>query len=240
MCEPTIILGAVGAALSIGGTVASYSQAKQDTAFANAQAQQAYQFQTMQVSAARNFEQMRADQQEALIQQNRMLAEKAYGDELSQLNLRLMQEQDAAAQRKQDANKQTMQARGEIQSSGRLGNTIDNLIADVYRQQAAFDFATDRNLAFAGTQTQQEKRGAAGRYASRLGSQQPYIKQPHLDPMKPMMRSNPSALPYLLQGASGAISGFTSGYQTGKGIQDIGKNKPPVPPPPKARPSGFF
>lgn len=230
MCEP-ITLGIISAGLAIGGSVASYSQAKSDTAFANAQAQQGYDFQMMQASAARNFEQMRADQQEALMQQNRLLAETAYGDEIAQLNSRLMQEQEAAAQRKQEANKQGMQARGEVQASGRLGNTIDNLLADYYRQQAQFDFNTDRNLAFASQQTQQEKRGAAGRYGSRLASQQPYIKQPVLDPMKPMMRSKPSALPFLIQGASGAVSGFTSGYSAGKSFQ--GAPKPPAPPKPK-------
>jgi hypothetical protein len=220
MCEP-ITLGIISAGLAIGGTVSSYQQARQDTAFANAQAEQGYQFQSMQASAARNFEQMRADQQEALMQQNRLLADQAYGDEIAQLNSRLMQEQEASAQRKQEANRQGMQARGEVQASGRLGNTIDNLLADYYRQQAQFDFNTDRNLAFAGTQTQQEKRGASSRYASRLASQQPYIKQPILDPQKPIPRSNPSALPYLMQGASGAVGGFASGYKTGKYFQDI-------------------
>lgn len=224
MCEP-ITIGIISAGLAIGGSVAQYQQARSDTAFANAQAEQNYQFQMMQASAARNFEQMRADQQEAMIQQNRMLAERAYGDEVAQLNLRLLQEQEAAAQRKQDANKQGLQARGEIQAGGRLGNTIDNLVADYYRQQAQFDFATDRNLAFAGSQTQEEKRGAAARLGSRLASQQPYIKQPVLDPSAPIKRENPSAVPYLIQGASGAVSGFTSGYETGKYFQDIKKKK---------------
>lgn len=235
MCEP-ITLGIISAGLAIGGSVAAYQGQQQQVAFANAQAEQGYQFQMMQTSAQRNFEQMRYDQQESLMQQNRMLADKAYSDEIAGLNLRMMQEQEAAARQKQDAAKAAMQARGEVVASGRLGNSIDNLIADYYRQQAQYDFATERNLAYTGLQLQEEKRGAAATRGSRLASQQPYIKQPTLDPLKPIMQAKPSALPFILQGASGAISGFSSGYSTGSDFKDALKNKPPSAPKPPPKP----
>lgn len=223
MCDPTggwlIALGVAQAGLGIAGSVASYSQAKQQTAYNNAVAESQFQYQQMQTSAARNFEQLRADQQESLMAQNRLLADQAYADEISQLNLRLMQEQEAAAQAKQQSAKAGLQQRGAIEASGRLGNTVDNLIADYYRQQAQFDYATERNLAFTGNQLQEQKRGSAATRGSRIASQQPYIKQPVLDPLKPLKQPSPSALPYVLQGASGVLSAATSTYGTIKAAQ---------------------
>jgi hypothetical protein len=215
MCDPVItpiVFGVISGGLGIAGSAASYSQAQQNASYQNAVAQSQYQYQQMQASASRNFEQMRYDQQEALMAQNRLLADQAYSDEISQLNLRLMQEQEAAAQSKQQAAKAGMQQRGEVQASGRLGNTVDNLIADYYRQQAQFDFATERNLAFTGAQVQEQKRGSAATRGSRLASQQPYIKQPVLDPLKPIPQAKPSALPFFLQGASSVLGAATSGY----------------------------
>ena len=215
MCDPVItpiVFGVVSAGLGIAGSAASYSQAKQNASYQNAVANSQYQYQQMQASATRNFEQMRYDQQEALMAQNRLLADQAYSDEISQLNLRLMQEQEAAAQSKQQAAKAGMQQRGEVQASGRLGNTVDNLIADYYRQQAQFDFATERNLAFTGAQIQEQKRGSAATRGSRLASQQPYIKQPVLDPMRPLPQPKPSSTPFFLQGASSVLGAATSAY----------------------------
>lgn len=223
MCEPvSITLGVISAGLGIAQSVASYQQAQQNVAYQNAVAEQNYQFNLMQASSARNFEQMRYDQQESIMQMNRLMAENAYADEIGQLNLRLMQEQEATAQRKAETAKQGLQARGEIAAAGRIGNTIDNLVADYYRQQAQFDFATDRNLAFATMQTQEEKRGASSRYASRLSSQQPYIKQPVLEPLKPIPQEAPSATPYIIGGISGALGGVSTGLNTAGAIKGAG------------------
>jgi hypothetical protein len=217
MCDAvSIALGVVSAGLGIAQASASYSQAKQNAAYNNAVAQSQFQYQQMQASASRNFEQMRADQQDALMEQNRLLADRAYADEIAQLNLRLMQEQEAASQAKQQAAKTGLQQRGTIQASGRLGNTVDNLIADYYRQQAQFDYATERNLAFTGTQLQEQKRGAAATRGSRIASQQPYIQQPVLDPLEPLPQPKPSAGPYILQGISSVV---------GAGVQAYGMNQ---------------
>lgn len=218
MCEPisttALILGIAQTGLGIASGIAGYQQAQANIDYQNAVAEQNYQFQLMQTSAQRNFEQMRYDQQEALIQQTRMLADKAYSDDIAQLNLRLMQEQEAAAQQRQQGVKQGLQARGEIAAAGRIGNTIDNLVADYYRQQATFDFNTSRNLAFTGAQIQEQKRGAAATYASRIGSQQAYIKQPVLDPLKPIPQAGPSAAPYVLGAVAQGVSGFSSAMTT--------------------------
>jgi len=239
MCS-ALVLGLISGGLGIAQSVAGYQQAQQTTAYENAAAQQNFVFQQMQASAGRHFEQMRENQQNSVIEQNRFLADKAYQDEISQLNLRLMQEQEAAAQKQQEAAKQGMQLRGEVVASGRMGASVDNLIADYYRQQAAFDYATQRNLAFTGAQVQQQKAASAATRGSRIASQQPYIQQPILDPMAPIERPQPSALPYLLSGASSA---FSSGMNAYGQSQKLNSMRPPsagdMPNLPNARPSGF-
>jgi hypothetical protein len=45
-----------------------------------------------------------------------------------------------------------------------------------------------------------------------LASQQPYIKQPVLDPMKPIPQAKPSSMPFFLQGASSVLGAATQAY----------------------------
>jgi len=236
MCDPvtaSIAFGVVSAGLGIGQQVASYQQARQETAYMNAQAQQNYQFAMMQTDAANIYENQKQMMQETLNQQNAELAGLAYANDIGQLNLRIMQEQEAAAQKKQETGKAFLQAKGEVSAAGRVGNTVDNLIADYYRQRAQFDFATDRNLAFAINQTQQEKRGAAATYASRMAQNQPYMKQVNLDPIRPIERAAPSSLPYVLGGASAVAGGISSGFSL---YSSLPKSPPPAPPFPKLDP----
>ena len=141
--------------------------------------------------------------------------------------MRLMQEQEAAAQRQREAALAAQKGAGEIRATGRLGMTVDNLIADYYRQQAAFDYATERNLAFTTAQTQMQKMGAAAQRGSRLASQQPYLEQPIIDPIEPIYQSAPSATPYILQGASAALSGVTTGLSSASAIGKLKTAQPP-------------
>jgi hypothetical protein len=223
MCEPvSITLGILSAGLGIGQAVAGAQAAQQQVSFANAQAQQGFQFQQMQASSARNFEQLRANQQEELMRINRLMADNAYANDIGALNARLMQEQAAASQEQQKGAIAGTKARGEIIASGRLGNTVDNLVADFYRQQAQFDFATSQNLAFTGTQIQLQKQGVAAERGSRIASQQPYLQQPVLDPLEPIYQAKPSMTPFLLQGASAAIGGVQTGMSTASSISKAG------------------
>lgn len=223
MCDPvSITLGVVSAGLGIGQAVAGAQAAQQQVSFANAQAQQGFQFQQMQASSARNFEQMKANQQEELMRINRLMADNAYAADVAALNARLMQEQAAASQEQQKGAIAGTKARGEVIASGRLGNTVDNLVADFYRQQAQFDFATSQNLAFTGTQIQLQKQGVAAERGSRIASQQPYIKQPVLDPLEPIYQSKPSMAPFLLQGAGAIVSGVGTGMSTAGSINKAG------------------
>ena len=223
MCEPvSITLGIISAGLGIGQAVAGAQAAQQQVSFANAQAQQGFQFQQMQASSARNFEQMRANQQDELMRINRLMADNAYANDIGALNARLMQEQAAASQEQQKGAIAGTKARGEVIASGRLGNTVDNLVADFYRQQAQFDYATSQNLAFTGTQIQLQKQGVAAERGSRIASQQPYIQQPVLDPLEPIYQSKPSMTPFLLQGVSSAIGGVQTGMSTASSIKNAG------------------
>lgn len=223
MCDPvSITLGVISAGLGIGQAVTGAQAAQQQVSFANAQARQGFQFQQMQAGAARNFEQLKAGQQEELMRINRLMADNAYANDIGALNARLMQEQAAASQEQQKGAIAGTKARGEIIASGRLGNTVDNLVADFYRQQAQFDYATSQNLAFTGTQIQLQKQGVAAERGSRIASQQPYLQQPVLDPLEPIYQSKPSMTPFLLQGVSSAIGGVQTGMSTASSINKAG------------------
>lgn len=218
-----IALGVLTAGLGIAQSVSSYQQAQQNTITANAQAEQSYRFQQMQASSARAYEQLKSQQQNAIMEQNRFLADNAYENDIAQLNLRLMQEQEAAAQKQREAALAAQRGTGEIRATGRLGLTVDNLIADYYRQQAAFDYATERNLAFATAQTQQQKMGAAAQRGSRIASQQPYLEQPVIDPLEPIYQAAPSATPYILSGISAGLEGVQAGIKTYGQIKELKK-----------------
>lgn len=232
MCDPTggIATGmaVAQAGLGIAQSFSGYQQAQQATSYGNAVAEQQYQYQQQQASAGRNYEQLKYNQQQALMRQTRLLADSAYADEISQINLRLMQEQEASAQQKQKAAREGLQARGAVVAGGRVGNSIDALVADYQRQQAQFDYATERNLAFTTMQMQETKRGSAATRGSRIASQQEYIKQETLDPLKPMKQAAPSAMPFILQGAGSvlqAAGGFESAVSRYKSL-----NPPKTPP----------
>jgi hypothetical protein len=221
-------MGVVSAGLGIGQAVAGYKSAQQQVDFANAQAQQGFRFQQMQAGAARNFEQLKESQQEGLMQINRLMVDNAYANDIGALNARLMQETAAASQEAQKGAIAGTKARGEIIASGRLGNTVDNLVADFRRQQAQFDYATSQNLAFTGTQIQLQKQGVAAERGSRIASQQPYLQQPVLDPLEPIYQAKPSMTPFLLQGASAVVSGVQTGFSTYKNLPESWK-QPKVP-----------
>ena len=223
MCGPIpIVFGIVTAGLGIGQAVAGAQAAQDQVNFANAQAQQSFAFQQMQATAARGYEQLKANQQEEMKTITRLFADNAYADAVAGFNTRFMQEQAASSQEQQKGAIAGIKARGEILASGRLGNTPDNLIADFYRQQAQYDYATSQNLAFMGAQLQQQKRGAAAERGSRIASVQTYIKQPVLDPLEPLYQKAPSQTPFILQSISAGFSGVTTGMSTAASMKQAG------------------
>jgi hypothetical protein len=160
--------------------------------------QQNYDFQLSQTELNRGYEQMREDQQKSIMELNSELAGTAYANDLRQIDLMFMQEEEAAAQQKMKGAREAAQMRAEVRASGRVGNTVDNLLADYYRQQAQYDFATNRNLAFTGMASQEKKRGAQAQYAARKVSEVPYLKQPYADPVKGLtLQPGPGVAPLM-------------------------------------------
>ena len=223
MCGPIpIVMGVLSAGLSIMQQTAATRARNAQIEFENQIAQQEYEYNTLQAQSSRTSEAQQKQLQDDVIAQNFFLANEAYSSDIAALNLRMMQENAAAGAEKRKGSLAALQAKGEIVAAGRVGNSIQNLIADVQRQQAAFDYATDKNLAFVGKQSQEQKRGAGIDRASRIASQQPYLERTILDPMKPIKRSKvkgPGMLGVLNAGLSGAQAGFTasSGIKAGGG-----------------------
>ena len=222
MCEPvSIIMGVMSAGLSIMQQQAATRAQNAQIDFQNQAAEQEFQYNTLQAQSARANQEQQRQLQEDVIAQNFELANLAYESDIAALNLRLMQEDAAAGTEKRKTSLAALQAKGEIVAAGRVGNSIQNLIADVQRQQAAFDYATDQNLAFVGKQLQEQKRGAGVQRASRIASQQPYLKQTILDPMKPIKRQHVKG-PGMIGFLSAGLSGATTGLSTHTGLREAG------------------
>ena len=220
MCEPvSIIMGVMSAGLQIMQQQAATRAQNAQIEFQNMQAEQEFQYNTLQAQSARTGEAQQRQLQEDVIAQNLFLANEAYESDIAALNLRLMQEQAAAGAEKRKTSIAAMQAKGEIVAAGRVGNSIQNLIADVQRQQAAFDYATDQNLAFSGQQIKEQKRGAGVERASRIASQQPYLERTILDPMKPIKRGKVKG-PGMLGVLSAGLSGASTGLNTHAGLKE--------------------
>ena len=222
MCEPvSIIMGVMSAGLQIMQQQAATRAQNAQIDFQNMQAEQEFQYNTLQAQSARTGEAQQKQLQEDVIAQNLFLANEAYESDIAALNLRMMQEDAAASAEKRKTSIAAMQAKGEIVAAGRVGNSIQNLIADVQRQQAAFDYATDQNLAFTGKQLQEQKRGAGVERASRIASQQPYLERTILDPMKPIKRQHVKG-PGLAGFLSAGLSGVSTGFTTNTGLKNAG------------------
>ena len=215
MCDAvtaSVVMGVMSAGLQIMQQ-AAITEAKNATInFENMAAQQQHDQQLLQTTANRNAESQTKALQDDLIAQTVSLANLDFENQISQINLGLQHEQALAGQKKREAQKEFLEGRGEVLASGRAGNTVANLLADYRRQKAAFDYATDQNLAFVGQQGQQEKRGANIQRAARIASQQPYLERMFLDPLEPMKRPNvkgPGFVGILSAGLSGAQTGFS-------------------------------
>jgi len=222
MCEPvSIIMGVMSAGLQIMQQQAATRAQNAAIEFENMQAEQEYQYNTLQAQSARTNEAQQKQLQDDVIAQNFFLANEAYESDIAALNLRMMQERAAAGAEKRKGSLAALQAKGEIVAAGRVGNSIQNLIADVQRQQAAFDYATDKNLAFTGKQLKEQKRGAGVERASRIASQQPYLERTILDPWKPIKRQKVSG-PGFAGILSAGLGGVTTGLNTYSGMKDAG------------------
>tara|TARA_R100001594_G_scaffold43182_1_gene75358 strand:+ start:63 stop:737 length:675 start_codon:yes stop_codon:yes gene_type:complete len=219
MCAPAaIIMGVMSAGLSIMQQQAATRAENAAIEYENQVAEQEYQYNIGKADAARTNEAQQKQLQDDVIAQNFFLANEAYESDIAALNLRMMQEQAAAGAEKRKTSLAALQAKGEVVAAGRVGNSIQNLIADVQRQQAAFDYATDQNLAFTGKQLKEQKRGAGVERASRIASQQPYLERTILDPWKPIKRQKVKG-PGLVGFLSAGLGGVSTGFNTYRGMK---------------------
>lgn len=227
-----IILGVAQAGLGIMQASAAQAEARNQVAFANMVAEQQNEFDLLQATAARTTENQREAMREEEIRRNTELAQVTRANQIAQINVRQLQEAEAASQKQTETAKRALQAAGQIRAQGRIGANVDLLLADVRRQQASYDYYTDRNLAFVNLELQERKKIAQGEYANRVANQTPYLKQTILDPFERPMRSMPSSTPYILQGASAVLGGVSTGLSAYGQLKDSGIFKQKITPPP--------
>jgi len=126
MCLPALgpaATGIITAATSAMSTIAGFAAQQQQTAFANAQAQQQYQ---AQMAAHAHSEQAFNEQ----MRLNQEAASRAYVAEQERLKF----EQQSAALEAQKLLISSTQAQGKIAASGRTGQSIGLLMSDVDRE----------------------------------------------------------------------------------------------------------
>jgi hypothetical protein len=90
-------------------------------------------------------------------------AKESFRQQASTVNLRLQQEQEAATNAKIENAKRAAEARGTARASagqaGVAGFSVDNLLADFYRQEAQYRSVTDTNLGYVQEQSRRDMAG---------------------------------------------------------------------------------
>ena len=116
-------------------------------------------------------------EQQEQAKRNEESANAAYLSDARQLNLRQRQEEEAEAQRGQDADIQSMRdlatARTASGESGVAGLSVDALMNDILRQNLYDDTKASSNLGATKAQIAEEKEGAKAGRQSRI-NQMPY------------------------------------------------------------------
>lgn len=196
MCIPA---GALAAITAIGSAVAGsvqsiagYTQAQQETNYANAVAQQQYQ---AQLQAYRQSEQAYAEQTRL----NREAANRGYISEQQKLQAEYRQ----AAEKAQQLSIQSLRQQGTILASGRTGQSIGILMADPEKQYGR-DLATlGQNLGYA---QQDYFTSTTGIFNELQSAQNVAQSNRMIKPIAPIGAPGPGALG-LVGGIGGSIIG---------------------------------
>lgn len=215
MCDVATIgitMAVLSTGLGIAQAEANHQAQVAAVQYQNQADQHAYNMQMLQTTAARTAENQRAQQRDAENQRAEELAQLVRANEVAEINVREQQERAKASDEKIAANREFLQAAGQIRAQGRIGNNVDLLLADVARQSASYDYKTSRNLAFIGQELENRKRVSQGNYATKIAGLSPYQKRIILDPMKPLPRSTPAKNSFLMYG-----NALVGGIQTGLG-----------------------
>ena len=190
-----------------------YQQAKTNVAYQNAQQNLTHQSNLLQAQSSRMTEETKKLMNEDAIAHANYLADLQYERDSTTITMSQMQQMEQAAQEKTARGRTFLEKKGEVAALRGLGTNAWTLIADIKRTQAAADFITNRNSAFALQGTQSQRLDAQSNRASRRGQTATYLKKTILDPVKPLEIPKPSFGPYALGMASSVVGGFTT-YST--------------------------
>jgi hypothetical protein len=123
-----------------------------------------------------------AQQRNQQIAESQRLAQEAYIQQSQQINLRQQQEEEKASQETQSAQIEAMQARARARvasgEAGVSGLSVDNLIADFYRQEDVYKQSVQRNVEFSRQQSQEDIKGLRSQAEGRYQAIQPYLPEP--------------------------------------------------------------
>ena len=142
------------------------------------------------------------------------LSNRAYEADTAQINLKLMEEEEAMAARKGEGAIEALETKGQLLAADiGGGNNLVNLINDVKRKWKRFDFLEDKGFAFVGREAAQDAKRARISWASRdaesLGRR--YQKRTWIADARPILqkkiRSN-TGLALLSAGLQGAQAGI--------------------------------
>ena len=218
MCG-AIPIAVISGVLGVAGSYMQYQQAKKNVEFQNAQQNLTYQSNLLQTESNRMREDVVKKMNEDAIAQSEYLADLQYERDSTRITMNQMQLMEQDTQEKVARGRTYLEKKGEVAALRGLGTNAWTLIADIKRTQAAADFITNRNSAFALQGTQSQRLDAQSNRASRRGQTATYLKKTILDPVKPLEIPKPSFGPYALGMASSVVGGFsTYGNLSGGGM----------------------
>jgi hypothetical protein len=127
--------------------------------------------------------------QSALVQQrnqqileNQRLAQESYLQQAQQVNVRQQQEEEKSSQELQSVQIEALQARARARvasgEAGVSGLSVDNLIADFYRQEDFYKQGVMRNVEMSRQQSKEDIKGLRAEAQGRVQSIQPYLPEP--------------------------------------------------------------
>ena len=138
--------------------------------------------QQQQMNAQSQYQNAMADANAKQIAENAKLANEAYIEQTKQLQIRNMQESEAATQQiiNNDlaGEKARSTAKAAASDSGVSGLSVSSLRADFHRQQSNYDTTVKTNQEWAKQQLTEDEKSSRAQAQGRIASVQPYIASP--------------------------------------------------------------
>jgi hypothetical protein len=151
--------------------------------------------------------QQQADSQNDYYMENARAAQAATRNQYENIQIRQMQEKEASDQKAQENSVAALEKRGQAQVSageaGVSGLSVDALVGNLFQQEGRNWMAINTNLQMTDQNLRTEMDNAKAGGQSRINSVR--------------TADNPSPLPFILQGVSGALGAFSKGGTSGSG-----------------------